>query len=297
MVRIRRFAAALALTVLATAGHASAQTLQRLTVQSFSLVADNPRPQIEVPFHLIVTLRVRERVLGIDNLELPILAELELQGDERRVESDASGTSYRETITVVAHHSGDIAIAPATLQAIDARDGKPKQYSTNPLTVHVEGGALEPLSQGESFASQLLQIVGRAVLWTFGILCAIAVAFLLFRRRPVPNVSAPAPVPVAYVAPTPAPAPRSDRDRLQDALTVLRAERNRAAAVRVRSMVWEMIGANDGETLADVLTRPQAGNPGMRELLRSLERAAFTYDRDVPAAIDAACNALERYIA
>jgi hypothetical protein len=109
-----------------------AQTLQRLTVQSFALSADTTRPRIDVPFQLIVTLRVRERVTQIENIELPILAELELLGDERQTATDPQGTQYRETITVVAHHAGGIAIGPATLQAIDARDGKPKQWYTNP---------------------------------------------------------------------------------------------------------------------------------------------------------------------
>ena len=91
------------------------------------------------PFHLIVTLHVRENVMRIDNLELPLLAELELLGDERETQSGSRGTQYRETITVVAHHAGTVAIAPATLQAIDARDGKPKQCYTNQLRLHVAG--------------------------------------------------------------------------------------------------------------------------------------------------------------
>ena len=43
-----------------------------------------------MPFHLIVTLRVRERVTRIDNLELPLLAELELLGDERETQSGSA---------------------------------------------------------------------------------------------------------------------------------------------------------------------------------------------------------------
>ena len=35
----------------------------------------------------------------------------------------------------------------------------------------------------------------------------------------------------------------------------------------------------------------------MSDLLRSLERAAFTYDDDLDRAIDGACEALERYLA
>jgi hypothetical protein len=123
-------------------------------------------------------------------------------------------------------------------------------------------------------------------------------AALVFRRRPAAVRVAAAPVtPVVPNAIVPQAPARSARDRLQDALTVLRAERTRAAAVRVRSLVWSMVGASDGETLGDVLRRPDATEPAMRDLLRALERGAFTYEEDLPAAIDGACNALERYLA
>jgi hypothetical protein len=66
--------------------------------------------------------------------------------------------------------------------------------------------------------------------------------------------------------------------------------------VRVRSAIWQMIGASDGETLADVLQRPAAADPSTRDVLKALERAAFTYEADLPAALDDACAALERYL-
>ena len=280
---------------IAMCGGASAQALQKLTVRSFDLSSDTPDPQLEVPFHLIVSVHVRERVSSIDNLELPILAELELQGDERTVKPSGSGTDYTETISVVAHHTGTITIAPATMQAIDARDGRPKQYSSNGLTLHVSGGTLEPLARGESFAARALHWFSWVALWIGGVICAVAViALALHRRSPK---SAPAPEPPAAPQPVPAASPpRSRRDQLSDALTVLRAERNRNAAVRVRSAVWRTIGASDGETLADVLTRPDAADLRMRDVLRSLERAAFTYDADLQDAIEAACASLEAAI-
>ncbi len=40
------------------------RVLQRLTVQSFTLSTDAPRPAVDAPFHLIVSLRVRERVIA-----------------------------------------------------------------------------------------------------------------------------------------------------------------------------------------------------------------------------------------
>ncbi len=294
----RRLAAALTLALLAAAPWASparAQTLQRLTVESFTLSADTSKPEIEVPFHLVVSLTVKERVAGIDNLELPILAELELLGDERRTVARSSGTQYRETITVVAHHTGAVTIAPATLQAIDARDGRPKQYFTNALTLQVTGGKLEPFEEGQSLAAAAAALAIRVALWTLGILCAIAVLVLALRRRRAPP---PAPAPPAPVAPAvPLPSHRSRREELGDALSVLRADPVRPTAVAVRAAVWRMVGGTDGETLADVLQRSGASDPRIRDVLRALERAAFTYDADLQAAIAGACTALERYLA
>ncbi len=88
---------------------------------------------------------------------------------------------------------------------------------------------------------------------------------------------------------------RSRRQEIEDALTVLRAEGTRVAAVRVRTAVWRMVGASEGETLADVLRRPQTNDPVQRRLLIALERSAFTYDDDLRAAINDACAALASY--
>jgi hypothetical protein len=78
-------------------------------------------------------------------------------------------------------------------------------------------------------------------------------------------------------------------------MVVLRAERTRAAAVRVRAAVWRTIGASEGETLADVLRRPGSDDVPLRDVLIALERSAFTYDADLAPAIEDACGALERY--
>ena len=290
-----RRAAALAFVAafLASAGSASAQGLARLTVLSFTLASDTNVPRIEVPFHLIVTLRVRERVSQIANINLPMLAQLELLGDERETVTGPRGTQYRETITVVAHQAGGIAIAPATLQAIDARDGKPKEWYTNGLTLHVGGAAPHVLRDALQLVRAIALALFWVLLWLVGIGCIVLAAVLLFRRRRRPAV--------ATYAPPPAPPPtpiieRSRREQAEDALAVLRTERSRPAAVAVRSAIWRMVGASDGETLGDVLRRPESHDEIMRQLLIALERSAFTYDDDLPRAIDDACSALERYI-
>jgi hypothetical protein len=276
----------------ATAARSHAQTLPRLTVQSLEISTDNPRPALEVPFHLIVRTHVRERVSSIDTIVLPILAELELLGDQTTLQQGPNGTEYRETISVVAHHSGRIDIAPVTLQVVDPRDGKPKQYYSNALTIQVGSGPLNPIAPAKNVVALLSYWFSRFALALGGIACVVAVVALIFARRP-----APPPQPAPPIA-APAPAmPRSRRDRLSDALIVLRAEHNRNAAIAVRGAIWQMMGASEGETLADVMKRPGAEEPQMNALLHALERAAFTYDEDLPAAIDHACDSLERCLA
>ena len=127
-----------------------------------------------------------------------------------------------------------------------------------------------------------------------GIAIVVGLVVLIARRRPKP-APIPMPAPVTPPPPPPVVVVRSRRQEIEDALTVLRAERTRVAAVRVRTAVWRMVGASEGETLADVLRRPQTNDPVQRRLLIALERSAFTYDDDLRAAIDDACAALERY--
>ncbi|MFZ0030564.1 MAG: hypothetical protein WAK84_01665 [Candidatus Cybelea sp.] len=272
---------------------AGAQSLERLTVESFVLSSDTASPRIDTPFHLTVTLRVRERVARIDNLDLPILAQLELLGDERETASGPRGTLYRESITVVAHEGGALAIAPATLQAIDARDGKPKQWFTNGLRLHVAGSAARPLGGGSGTLVAATLAALRLFLWLclllLGLGCVAAIVVLLFRRRPV-----------AQAVPVPPPAPvqraRSRREEAEAALAALRAQQSRSTAVAVRAAIWRMAGASDGETLNDVLRATGTHDTTIRDLLTALERSAFTYDGDLGAAIDDTCRALERYI-
>lgn len=291
---VRRTAAPLALAaaLLATAASVLGQGLQRLTVQSFALASDAANPKVDEPFHLVLTLRVRERVGQVTNIDLPMLAQLELLGDERETTSTPHGTQYRETITVVAHNAGSMSVAPATLQAVDARDGKPKQWFTNGLTIRVAGAPPQVLRNGVRRLLPIAIVGAWALMWLVGLGIVIVVVVVLLRPRAKPLPVAPTAAPVA---PPPA-LERTRRDQASDALAVLRAERSRVAAIAVRSVMWRMMGASDGETLGDVLQRRDAHSAATRHLLIALERSAFTYEADLQAAIDDACAALERFI-
>ncbi|MGC2129043.1 MAG: hypothetical protein WA629_03000 [Candidatus Aquilonibacter sp.] len=287
--RVLRTFTSIVLVLSASSTLADAQSLQRLTVTQLTLAADTRTPQIEVPFHLLVTAHVRQRIAELDNLDLPILAELELLGSERTTVASRSGSTYRETITVVAHHSGTITIAPVTLDAVDARDGKAKRYFSNSLTLHVAGPGAAIVAADDTW--QGMRALGEALLRVLlifvGIVGVVFLVVALIRRRPAPAA------PLVTLAPA-KPVVRNPKEALHEALETLRRERTRAGAMRARSIVRRMVGASEAETLADVLQRPLAADPSLRDLLRALERAGFTYDADLNVAVAAAIAQLER---
>lgn len=285
---VARACLTLACALVALCTTARAQELPRLTVDTFTLGTDTSTPNLQQPFHLIVTVHVRERVERLDRITLPILKDLELLGDERKVVADRGGTTYRETIEVVATHTGEIRIDPATLDAIDARDGKGKRYFSNPLVLHVGGGELESPWPGMFIA------VRNAAFVAIGVGAVILLGALFFRRKPAPT---PPPREPTQVLPRATPVARDPRAELRDGLTVLRAHPTRSNVLAVRHVVRRMVGASDVETLADVLHRPPVATLRVREILIALERAAFTYDADLNGAVELAIAALERALA
>jgi hypothetical protein len=272
-----RFSLALVLTLLAAlCAHAQAQQLARLHVLSFTLTTDTPHPKIEVPFNVTLTIRLRENVTGtLDNVILPAFSGAEELGDERVLSSGPSGTIYRETLRLVAHASGPLVVGSAYLDAIDARDGKPKRFISNDLHLQVEGAPLL------DFWGPVRAIFGALVELVL-IAAAIFVVVTLFRRRRVPvAVRAPEPVP------QPVAVPASPEELLRLRLEDLRSRRDRASVLQVRAALWNTIGAHDGETLADVLRRPKAQDSRTQSLLLHVERAAFIEDARLSGAIDA----------
>jgi len=277
----------LALALLAgAASPLRAETLQRLHVTQLVLSADSAQPKLEVPFHLLVTAHVSERVASLDNLDLPLLAELDVLGDEHSLVTASAGTTYRESITVVAHHTGAITVAPVTLDAIDGRNGRPTRFSSNSLTLMVAGGRLEPTAD----TGAMMRVALRLVWIVLGIGVALLLLALVLRRprRPLATTEVLLERPVPVAAP-----PREPKAVLSDTLVTLRAEPTRATAMRVRHVVRAMVGANDTQTLADVLRRSSVDALGVRDVLVALERAAFTYDSDLGSAVARAIAAIE----
>jgi hypothetical protein len=254
---------------------AAAQSLQRVSVSAFTLGADQAALRAGRPFHLVVTLRLGERVSDVRNLQLPDLAGLDVLGDVRSVAASGRGTLYREAITVSAQHGGTIAIPPATFDAIDPHDGKAKEYSSNALVLHI-GGTPHVWN---------VAIVLSRIAISLGVAMIVAGAILIFAiRRPR---RAPPPEP-----PAPPPLPAPPQASVTEALALLVQDPNRAGALRAREVLWRMVGARDGETLADVMLRVRTTHPDLAAVMPAIERAAFTYDEDVDAAVAAALSAL-----
>lgn len=223
-----------------------------------------------MPFSVTLTIRVSERVKRLDNVFLPELFGTEELGDEYSISSDASGTTYRETMELVAHAGGRVGLGAAFLDAVDARNGKLSRFRSNPLTLDVAG----PGYPRDSFWLPFLSVA------LFAGIAGIALWNLLGRSRARPP-AAPEPEPQA------APPPQREPDRsLELALAQVRMRRDRMSVMNARERLWEEVGAAKGQTLADVLTLPVAAHPRTRALLVALERAAFIDDGRLQSAID-----------
>lgn len=275
-----RLGVALAAFWLLLCAGALAQQYQRLHVRSFTLSSDTASPQLEQPFHVTLTIRVAENVSQLSNVFLPTFFGAEELGDVQQIVHGSGGTTYRETLTLVAHTRGTLTVTSAYLDAIDARDGKPKRFISNSLRLPVGGG---PISSVWGILRMLVLVAIYIVL----IAAALFVLWAIFRRRSVP--AAPPAPPVAPQPPPPPPQP--PRDEIGDALRALRERRDRASVIQLRAALWHAAGASSGETLSDVLARPVARGENLRRLLMTVERATFIEQARLDDAIEEVlCN-------
>ena len=265
--RFRVIAAALLFLVRFTA---DAQQLQRLHVKSITLTTDTAHPKLEVPFTVTLTIRVAENVAQLQNVFLPSFTGPEELGDVRERSSGRAGTLYRETLRLVAHTRGSIAVGSGYLDAIDARDGKPKRFISNDVHLYVEGGPAGPGTDPRPALAWL-------ALAAMGLFAGLVVIRRVHHR--VPQTTDLTLAPVASVA-------RSVTSDFETALAQLALRRDREAVFLVRRALWHIAGASEGQTLRDVLRRPEACDGRLRGLLVTIERAAFVEERRLAAAID-----------
>lgn len=253
----------------------AAAALIALHVRSMSLTSDTPSPRLGVPFRVTISIGVKENVPTLPNVYLPAFFGPEELGDERSTVHGAQGTLYRETLTLEAHARGPLRIGAAKMDAIDARDGKPKRFISNDLVLNVEGG---PLLDVWSPVRAFLGLVAYTLLPLAAI---VAIVVLLFRRKARSPRVQPVQPPPSPPAPVPAPV-----DTLSQAIERLRDRRSRAAVLEVRSAIWRAAGASPGETLGDVEHRLRSAPQAQREAAARIERAAFIDDERLQSAID-----------
>jgi hypothetical protein len=262
------------------AGTSHAELLQRFHVLGFRITSDTPRPRVGVPFHVTLTVHVREHITQLQYVSLPTFSGLEnLGGRHQLTDIHGHGSVYSETLTLVAHSPGPVAIGSAYLDAVDLHDGKTKRFISNNLILSVIGTA--PANARKMFRTVLLII--------FGSLLLAAVIFALlatFRRRHHQATD-----PVQPLINNPSPAPEIG---LGEALANLRARRDRSSVLHVREALRSIAGASQSETLGDLLQHAPAHDEGLRRILIAIEQAAFVRDTRLQQAIDDALSAEEQ---
>jgi hypothetical protein len=280
--RGRAFALGLAVAcaLASTAAHAQ---LLKLHVRSFSMSVDRASVALGEPFHLTISTHVDESVLQIDNLTLPDLSGFDSLGDERRCAASSGGSDCVEIVTLAATIAGSRTIAGATLDAVDARDGKASRFTTNSVVVEVTGTPGDELSglvSGFLFGVLRAVLIGLVVLVALG---ALLWNFLRRRTKPVPPA----------VEPVSAPPPPDPGAGLRELVDALAREPTRANALRLRHAMRANMSARDAETLADLKAR-RAAEPLTLEALAAVERAAFCEDARVALAAQEALPFLIR---
>ncbi len=257
-------------------GTSHGELLQRFHVLGFRVTSDTPHPRVGVPFHVTLTVQVRERVTQLQYVSLPTFSGLDnLGGRHRLIHVRGDGTIYSETLTLVAHAPGPVAIGSASLDAVDLHDGKTKRFISNNLILRVIGTA-PPNAQ-----------VRNVLLIILGLLLLAAVILAVFRPR---RHRATASDPAQSLINDPSPAPEID---LAEALANLRARRDRTSVLHVREALRSIAGASESETLGDLLQHAPAHDEDLRRMLIAIERAAFIHDTRLQQAIDGALSAKE----
>ncbi len=248
-------------------------SLRALHVRDLSMRADRAQVRVGEPFHLAIHVHVGEDVSALDELVIPDVGSMQLLGDERQTTHAAGGTDVVETLTLEPTLAGRFTFAPAYLDAVDARDGRPKRFSANrPVTVVV--GTAPPLAGLGAGVGQVLRLLAAAALIVLGlgaaVVALIALARLRRRRRAAVVRAAPPPV---VAPPAVAPLPRSPRDAVAEALRAYRRAPAAAALAELRAALFAAAGAAPGATLRDALAA--TGDHGLRGALLAAERTAF----------------------
>ena len=281
LVHLTRAALACIFVAAGLSGAAHAELLQRLHVLGFKVTSDTMRPRVGAPFHITLTIHLREHITQLQYVSPPTYFGLESLGDQRHLTQLRDGGSiYQETLTLVAHKPGPTAIGSAYLDAVDLRDSKTKRFFSNDLVLNVMGNAFP--NARNTISALLLAI------FALLILAAAVFAIGILRRRRVAR---------AEIVLQPLVSSPRAAIGVDDALAELRIRRDRPSVLCVREALWHIAGASDGETLDDVLQHQEVRSDGLSRILISIEHAAFIDDAHLQRAIDNALSVSERVLA
>ena len=174
-----RNAALVAVLAVCLGAPASAQALQRLHVRSMVAGVDPQRVRLGDMVRLRVRIHVDEHVARLDNVILPDLSGFDVLGDERRCVAVRRGTDCTETLSLAPSAAGVHTIGPVSLDAVDARNGRPTRFGSNAVSVTVTAATLSgPARTLGGIASALRP-------WAIaGLIVSACLALVLgFRRR------------------------------------------------------------------------------------------------------------------
>ena len=268
--------AALGLAILswATVQPANAEGLRTLQVDALSMRADRTHLRVGDVFHVAIHVHVREHVGALDELVVPNVGTMQLEGDERVVTGSPNGTDVVETLTLEPAFPGAFTFNPAYLDAIDGKSGKPTRFSSNPLRVVVD-----PVGLAYPSPRAIWGMIGEAAIIVaamFAVAIGVVAIVRSRRRRPGLSVVVASPPPVV----TTGPPARTVRDEVADALRAYMSAPANGSLIRLRTALFAAAGARPGATLRDALAT--TGDAALRTALGAAERTAFgpAYLRD-----------------
>ncbi|MBV9440807.1 MAG: hypothetical protein JOZ24_12525 [Candidatus Eremiobacteraeota bacterium] len=263
--------------------------LRRLHVDTLVMRADRAEVAVGDVFHLTIRAHVREAVAALDELVVPDVGTMQLEGDERRVTHGPSGTDVIETLTLEPRVAGAYTFPGAYVDAIDARTGRPSRFTTNPVRVVIDP---PPLFRTRGYWDSARFIGAIALFGTGAIAGAALLATLAARIARRERLSTP---PAPAVPPPPAAAePSSPRERVAEALRAYRAAPHDGALVGLRTALFAAAGASEGATLRDALA--STGDHALRTSLIAAERAVFGPEESRGAAALETADAAEAWL-
>ena len=271
---------------------AVAQDLPRLHITALGMQADRASVATGETYHVTIHVHITERRDRLDELQLPTLTNAVDLGDERRrVASSDGGTDFYEIMTVASPDAGSASFSSAYIDAIDPRGTRGLRYSSNPVTVRVDGASSSESNAFDGVTRRLMRVARDLAVGGVAIVIAALGAVAILRRR-------------RRAAATATPFVQQQTrslgvvDPVAAAITSYRARRDDAALDALRSALFTRAGAQPGATLTDALRALGLAHPALGRAMSLAERVRFGPERERDSAtrdLDAALDALQRH--